>query len=82
MLELDNNNVKAIYRRGQSHLSLGEIDNAVKDFARVNELEPGNKAAINQLTICKRQIKESNEKEKKIYAKMFERFASADKQVN
>lgn len=80
-MELDPKNVKAIYRRGQCFFSLAELDNALKDFEHVRDLEPENKAAINQITICKQKLKEFNAKEKKIYAKMFEKFASADKQV-
>lgn len=80
VLNLDSTNVKALFRRGQNYLSLGEVTNALKDFQTVNELEPQNKAAINQIAICKHNLKELHEKEKKIYAKMFEKFASADKQ--
>lgn len=48
---------------------------------QVLELEPQNKAAINQVTICKRVVRESHEKEKKLYANMFTKFANVDNEV-
>lgn len=81
-LRLDPNIVKALYRRGQCDLSLGDFEKALDDFANVRLLEPENKAAINQETICKQKIKEYKEKQKKIYAHMFSKFATTDKQVS
>lgn len=49
--------------------------------SQVLEIEPQNKAAVNQVTICKRVVKESHEKEKKLYANMFTKFANVDKEV-
>lgn len=49
---------------------------------KVRDLEPENKAALNQITICKQSIKEYNDKQKKLYANMFSKFADADNQVN
>lgn len=48
---------------------------------KVIELEPTNKAAINQIQICKQRIKEANDKERKIYANMFKKLSAADKEV-
>ena len=53
----------------------------MSDFQKVLELEPSNKAALNQIQICKHKIKEANEKEKRIYANMFTKLAAADKEV-
>lgn len=48
---------------------------------QVKELEPDNKAALNQITICKQEIKKQNDKEKRMYANMFSKFAEADEKV-
>lgn len=80
-MEIEPNNVKALYRRGLSYLSAGEPAAALNDFNRVREIEPDNKAALNQATICKQSIKDYNTKQKQLYANMFTKFASADKQV-
>ncbi|XP_062553119.1 FK506-binding protein 59 isoform X2 [Armigeres subalbatus] len=79
-LEIDHKNVKALYRRGQSRLSLGDFENALTDFNAVREIEPENKAALNQITICKQKIKDYNEQQKKVFANMFTKFAKSDKQ--
>lgn len=70
-LTMDGNNVKALYRRGQANLSLGEIEKALADFERVHQIEPENKAAQNQIAICKQKIKAYKDEEKKRYKNMF-----------
>jgi len=77
-LGLDPKNVKALYRRGQAHLTLGETEKALADFEAVHEIEPDNKAAINQIAICKQKIKQYQNEEKARYKNMFSRFAAAD----
>ncbi|XP_055612662.1 FK506-binding protein 59 isoform X2 [Uranotaenia lowii] len=79
-LNIDSKSVKALYRRGQARLALGDIEKALLDFNAVRELEPENKAALNQVTICKQKIKEYNEQQKKVFANMFTKFAKSDKQ--
>lgn len=80
VLKLDPNNVKGLYRRGQCNVSINEFEEALKDFQKVIELEPTNKAAQNQIQICKHKIKESIDREKKIYANMFSKLSANDKQ--
>lgn len=81
-LEIDPKNEKALFRRGQALLALGEAQTAAKDFQEVLNIDPNNKAAQTQLAICHRSMKEQLQKEKKIYANMFEKFAKMDTQVN
>lgn len=38
VLDLDANNVKALYRRGQCNLIINEIEDALADFLKVNTL--------------------------------------------
>lgn len=78
VLEIEPNNVKALYRRGQSCLSAGETDTALADFNRVIAVDPKNSAALKQIAECRRIIREANEKDKKLYANMFAKFASKD----
>lgn len=80
-IELDPANEKAFFRRGQALLNIGDAEVAVDDFKKVLELEPNNKAAQNQLTVCQNIIKQQLQKEKKIYANMFDKFAKMDTQV-
>lgn len=78
VLALEAKNVKALYRRGQARLAAHDFDNAVADFTAVLEVEPENKAALNGLTICKHKIQEYKQREKKLFAGMFDKFAAKD----
>jgi FK506-binding protein 4/5 len=74
--------VKALYRRGAAHLQLGETEKALDDFTKVNVIEPENKAAINQIAICRQKMKQYENEEKARYKNMFARFATADGTVS
>lgn len=79
VLSLDANNVKALFRRGQAYFTLGETENALADFENCRRVEPENKAALNQITICKQKLKEYHEQEKKRYKNMFAKLSTADR---
>lgn len=80
-LELDPQNEKALFRRGQAHLGLASPEIAIKDFQEVLKVQPKNAAASKQIIICNNFIKKQLAKEKKLYANMFDKFAQEDKQV-
>ena len=63
-------------------MTLGEVDKALEDFLKVKEIDPENKAALNQITVCKQKIKQYNDEEKARYKNMFARFATADGTVS
>jgi len=48
---------------------------AAEDFGKVLALEPGNKAARNQLSISRQKQKEAYTKEKELYTNMFQKMA-------
>uniref|UniRef100_A0A8C6JWK8 peptidylprolyl isomerase n=2 Tax=Melopsittacus undulatus TaxID=13146 RepID=A0A8C6JWK8_MELUD len=77
-LELDSNNEKGLFRRGEAHLAVNDFDLARGDFQKVIQLYPSNKAAKVQLVTCQQKIREQHEKEKKMYANMFQRLADKD----
>nr|CAH7740033.1 unnamed protein product [Callosobruchus chinensis] len=77
-LKLDPDNEKALFRRGQALLNLGEPQLASKDFSRCLQIDANNKAARAQLAICTKILKEQLQKEKKVYANMFDKFAKMD----
>ena len=52
IIEVDNNIVKAWYRRGECSMNLEEFDEAKDDFIKVIRLEPTNKAAMNKCMEC------------------------------
>lgn len=79
-LKLSPQNEKALFRRGQAYLALASPEIAIKDFQEVLKVEPKNTAAVKQIGICNNLIKKQLEKEKKLYANMFDKFAQEDKQ--
>ncbi|XP_070161464.1 FK506-binding protein 59 [Polyergus mexicanus] len=79
-LELDPENEKALFRRGQAHLKLTSPEDAIIDFQQVLKVQPKNTAASKQISVCNYLIKKQLAKEKKLYANMFDKFAQEDKQ--
>ncbi|XP_017261748.1 peptidyl-prolyl cis-trans isomerase FKBP4 [Kryptolebias marmoratus] len=77
-LEMDSSNEKALFRRGEALFAMKEFDSARDDFQRVVQLYPANKAAKSQVLLCQKRIKEQHEKDKRIYANMFQKFAERD----
>ncbi|XP_069567214.1 peptidyl-prolyl cis-trans isomerase FKBP4 [Brachyistius frenatus] len=77
-LELDASNEKALFRKGEALFGMKEFDRARDDFQQVVQLYPANKAAKSQVVFCQKRIKEQHEKDKRIYANMFQKFAERD----
>ncbi|XP_030587130.1 peptidyl-prolyl cis-trans isomerase FKBP4 [Archocentrus centrarchus] len=77
-LELDASSEKALFRRGEALFGMNEFERARDDFQKVVQLYPANKAAKNQVLLCQKRIKEQHEKDKRIYANMFQKFAERD----
>lgn len=61
----------------KARLERNEYDLALEDFEKVVELEPDNKAAKNQILLCKQRKKQFLEREKKLYANMFQKLLSS-----
>ena len=60
---------------------MNDFDLARADFQKVLQLYPSNKAAKAQLVVCQQRIRKQLEKEKKLYANMFERLAEEETKV-
>nr|CAA34914.1 unknown protein [Mus musculus] len=80
-LELDSNNEKGLFRRGEAHLAVNDFDLARADFQKVLQLYPSNKAAKTQLAVCQQRTRRQLAREKKLYANMFERLAEEEHKV-
>jgi len=70
-ISLDADNVKAVFRRGQGHLALGNIAEATADASRVLELDPANTQAVQLKRSALEQVKKAKQKEKELAARMF-----------
>lgn len=81
VIELDEHNEKALYRRGEARLLRNEFSLAMTDFQQVLQINASNRAARAQIAICQNKIKEHHEQDKRIYANMFQKFAEQDAKV-
>ena len=66
-LKIDARNVKGLFRRGQAHLKLHHYAEARTDLNAALEVEPNNKAVLNELRNTDILLR----KEKELYQKMF-----------
>ncbi|KAG8450986.1 hypothetical protein GDO86_003314 [Hymenochirus boettgeri] len=80
-LTLDPLNEKGLYRRGEAHLLMNDFELAKSDFQRVLEVNPQNKAALVQSTVCQRKARAHYKRDRLLYANMFEKFAERDTKV-
>ena len=71
VLEIQETNSKAIFRRGQALLGMNDFDAALKDLQKVRELQPEDKGVLNEIARAKKAKLEMVKKEKQLYSKMF-----------
>ncbi len=62
----------------QARFQTSEYEEARGDYEEVLKVEPDNKAARNQIVLCNQKIKQFKDKQKKLYAGMFTKFAERD----
>ncbi|CAB3397489.1 unnamed protein product [Caenorhabditis bovis] len=74
-LEIAPKNVKALYRKAGALFVIGEIRDAMKLYETVVEIEPDNKAAVQQILNCKTKLREQNERDKKRFKNLFGKIA-------
>jgi tetratricopeptide (TPR) repeat protein len=63
VIKRDENNVKALYRRGLAKMKSGILEGAQRDFNNALKVEPHNAAAKKELAVCDRTIRELEKKE-------------------
>ncbi len=71
ILEVEPDNVKALYRRAQSRGGSKDYDLALKDLVRARELEPADKSVLSEYARIKKLRQKSVDEEKSFYARMF-----------
>ncbi|KAJ7952932.1 Peptidyl-prolyl cis-trans isomerase [Quillaja saponaria] len=65
-------NVKALFRQGQVHMALNDIDSAAESFKKALELEPNDGGIKKELAIARKKIADRHDREKKSYSRMFQ----------
>lgn len=71
VLDVDDKNVKALYRKGQAYMNMKDFDQAMVGFQAAAKLEPNDKSIKNEMARLKKLMEEHRNKEKQIYSKMF-----------
>jgi len=75
VLEKDENNVKAFFRRGASHSAIANFKEAKDDLMAAHKLDPDNKAILRELKILKDRVAESKRKEKEVFGNAFKKLS-------
>ncbi|XP_054811186.1 peptidyl-prolyl cis-trans isomerase FKBP42 isoform X2 [Prosopis cineraria] len=71
VLSEDENNVKALFRRGKARAALGQTDAAREDFLKAKKHAPEDKAIAKELRLLAEHDKALYQKQKEIYKGMF-----------
>ncbi|GIL82576.1 hypothetical protein Vretimale_12040 [Volvox reticuliferus] len=71
VLEIDSQNVKALYRRAQAQMGLADLFEAERDLKSALYAEPNNADVQGLMRKLKVAIREQNKKEASLYSKMF-----------
>mmetsp|Transcript_98830 Transcript_98830/g.283900 ORF Transcript_98830/g.283900 Transcript_98830/m.283900 type:complete len:336 (+) Transcript_98830:66-1073(+) len=71
VLQYDEKNVKAMFRRAECHLKMANYSLCVADADKTLEIDPGNKAAEALKLKAAHEEKAAKQKEKAMYSKMF-----------
>lgn len=71
VLELDGQNVKALYRRAQAYIQLVDLELAEIDIKRALEIDPDNRDVKLEYKILKDKVREYNKKEAQFYSNIF-----------
>ncbi|CRG99988.1 peptidyl-prolyl cis-trans isomerase, putative [Plasmodium relictum] len=71
VLNLDKNNIKAYYRKGQAYMKLDLYNEAKQEFLKVLDLDPNDNNVKKSLLTLKEKILTYNKKNKLVFSKFF-----------
>jgi len=80
-LLIDENNVKALYRRGQAYRLNGDFQQAKADLVRALHIAPSNKEIRDELNLTKSDENEYLQKQKVMFSAIFSNVPSDDKET-
>ncbi|GAB2221586.1 hypothetical protein Droror1_Dr00012771 [Drosera rotundifolia] len=82
VLELDNRNVKAFYRRAQAYIHLVDLELVEIDIRKALEIEPDIREVKLEYKALKDKVKEYNKKDAKFYSNMFSKLTKLESNDN
>ncbi|XP_078369415.1 peptidyl-prolyl cis-trans isomerase D-like [Oculina patagonica] len=71
VLDVDENNIKALYRKGQANTNMKDFEQAKLDLQAAAKLAPDDKSIKSESARLKKLIEEKRNKDKQIYSKLF-----------
>jgi len=80
VLDIDPNNVKALFRRGKAYLAQQDLDKAEADLTKASNAAPDDKAILKELSALKLKGKQQEKKQQKFYSGMFDKIQKEDQQ--
>lgn len=78
VLTKDGANVKALYRRAVARNRLGQPEEALADLGRAQDLDPENKAVLQETVKAKKAIADAKKKTKAAYGNFFSKMSVYD----
>uniref|UniRef100_A0A0C9QRE4 peptidylprolyl isomerase n=1 Tax=Wollemia nobilis TaxID=56998 RepID=A0A0C9QRE4_9CONI len=78
VLEIESQNVKALYRRAQAYIQTADLELAENDIKKALEIDPNNRDVKLEYRTLKEKQKEYNKKEAKFYGNMFARMSKLE----
>lgn len=78
VLEIESQNVKALYRRAQAYIQTADLELAEMDIKKALEIDPNNRDVKLEYRTLKEKQKEYNKKAAKFYGNMFARMSKLE----
>ncbi|KAL2506376.1 Peptidyl-prolyl cis-trans isomerase FKBP62 [Abeliophyllum distichum] len=79
VLEIESQNVKALYRRAQAYIHLVDLDLAELDIKKALEIDPDNRDVKLEYKVLKEKVKEYNRKDAQFYGNIFAKMLGQPK---
>lgn len=71
VLQTDSSNTKALFRKGQAHVAVRELDDAIECFMKAQDLDSSDPAIPKELAKARQSRQAAEKKQRATYAKMF-----------
>ncbi|PIA25735.1 hypothetical protein AQUCO_10800020v1 [Aquilegia coerulea] len=78
VLEIEAQNVKALYRRAQAYIQLVDLDLAELDIKKALEIDPNNRDVKLEYKVLKEKMKEYNKKDAQFYGNIFAKMSKLE----
>ncbi|KAB2062240.1 hypothetical protein ES319_A10G141100v1 [Gossypium barbadense] len=78
VLELDDRNVKALYRRAQAYMELVDFDLAEADIKKALEIDPDNRDVKLEYRVLKEKIRQYNKKDAQFYGNIIAKMSKLE----